>query len=210
MNIAKKYTSGIALLFFLVILPIGSYIYLWTGLNYYKVNKAEYTKKGVLADFSATALNTNKQLTRDDLLGNTFVLSFFDAKGAESAKLVKEMTLIQEQFQNRKDVKHLTFLSDSLNAANKALLSAAEPIKDKWYILEGNSETSARMKEEFKLTEVMDHYSPEFVLVDDSLNVRGYYNVLNERQRNKLIVHLSMVMPRVKKEEVLFKREKEK
>jgi|GEM_PF-4055265 len=210
MKIAKKYFQGIALFFFLIILPIGSYMYLLTGLDFYKENRAEYAKKGMMPEFSAKSLYSNTQLTRNDLLGHTFIFSFFDAKAPESDSLVKQMALVQEQFKNRKDIKHVTFLSDSLTAANKKLFEEAQPIKNKWHVLEGDSTTSSFMKSQFKLADIKDNYSPEFILVDDSLNIRGYYNVLNETRRNKLIIHLSMIMPLQKREEIVFKREKEK
>lgn len=210
MNFAKKYTSGLALFFFLIILPIGSYFYLLTGLNFYKENKAEYAIKGSIPEFSATTTSSNQPLTNKDLMGHTFILSFFDGKAKESEQLAEIMGLVQDQFKNREDIKHITFLSDSLNTANQQLIEKAQPIKNKWLFLNGNEQTSAMMKSKFKFNEVTDHYSPEFVLVDDSLNVRGYYKVAEELQRNKLIVHLSMVMPRKKKEEVVFRREKEK
>jgi len=164
MNFIKKYFQGIVLTFFLLGLPIGSYYYLFTGIDYYRTNKAEYQKKGVVPEYTKKDLLTNKEITNESLNGNTHIVSFFDARAPQSKELLGVMSIIQDQFQKRKDIKFIT----------------------------------------------SDHYSPEFVLVDDSLNIRGYYNVMDKEQVKKLIIHLTMVMPRKKKEEVVFRREKEK
>ena len=52
----------------------------------------------------------------------------------------------------------------------------------------------------------LDH----FVLVDDSLRVRKYYLGTNKDSVDLLIRHLSMVMPKEKKKEIVYDPEKEK
>jgi len=48
------------------------------------------------------------------------------------------------------------------------------------------------------------------VLLDDSLRVRKYYPAIHADSIELLIRHMAMIMPKEKKREIGFEREKEK
>ena len=51
---------------------------------------------------------------------------------------------------------------------------------------------------------------PYFVLIDNELTIRNYYNINEEASMNRLVEHLAIILPRERREKAEHRPEKEK
>ncbi len=200
-----------ALFFFLIILPFGSFLYLTSGTSFYREHMAQLEIKGQSPDFKLTS-HKGKVMTQDSLLGRVHVVSYLNQTAAQPSQfLTRQLKRVQEQFKNRNDVGILTYTSEEFSADQTNWIIKQRAINNFWHFLNDSPEnTKTRLTEGYKFPKIENNYSPNFVLMDDSLKVRGYYDGMDSMDVNKMIVHITLIMPRAPKEEIVFKREQEK
>ena len=213
MSTFKKIRSPLIVILLLAVLPIGSYYYLHTGLNYYKENMQMLDKKGELAEFSLEDRN-GKTVTKDSLFGYASIFGVLDNPCKEDCqKRIHQLVRIQEQFYKTGTVKlnSIMPIPISENPEIPAPMNWESEVKPKtWNLLFGQSDEVKTMKWNLVPGQEAALSPNKFVLVDDSLNIRNYYDATDSVSVDLLIRHMAMIMPKKKKAKVVLEREKEK
>ncbi len=218
------------LVFFIVFMPLGSWYYLQSGFDYHEDLMSELRDYGKLPEFSLLTQH-NDTLVDADLHGKFIVANFYNDESPSTALSMDYSRKILGQFKSQKD---LIFLFHSLNPGiqNDSLLAAFAQKEDlldrRAYFLSGDEAQMTRLlvsaykmplldeiKEdgsisfESNVNSLPDDY-PFFVLIDTSLTIRNYYNINDEASINRLVEHLSIILPREKKSKAELRPQKEK
>ncbi len=205
--------TTLILTFFLAGLPLGSFFYLKSGLNFFRENMSNLEPKGTALNFTATDQNGNT-LSLEDMKGKVYLTSFFDTECGEACdKTASQLLRIQEQFKNRADIFILSHsLKPAQDSTEKLKAYAEEKLANskRWFFLNGDERQIAQMAasggEDFKNIPVHQ----KLMLVDDSLRVRNFYDVHNEESFLEMARHIAYVMPRIPEKEIKYRPEKEK
>ncbi|MEM7102645.1 MAG: SCO family protein [Bacteroidota bacterium] len=178
------------------------------------MNLALLEPKSEIPTFKVVA-HTGDTLSNDRIIGNASVISFFNTEciGSCEDKLAN-LERVQQQFFKTDRVRLITITTNPDADSLSVISDFAEkwkPVEGVWHF--GNMKEKALtdnfVKQVFAGYQAgpsMDH----FVLVDDSLRIRKYYIGTNKDSVDLMIRHLSMVMPREKKREIVYDPEKEK
>jgi protein SCO1 len=205
-KIIKRIGTIVALSFFLVGLPLGSWYYLQQGYNYNLSVKEKMKPKGEVPNFSFTDQNGNT-FTKDSLKGKLFIADFFFASCPnECLIMAKHLQVVQEAFADNENVVIVSFSTDPYHDSIPVLKQYAEnlgALPNQWYFLRGAQEEIFDLaKKGFKLPASLGDndkdivHSPYFVVVDDKGQIRNYYDGTNEVEVNVMVANISMIMPR--------------
>lgn len=215
----KKIIQNIGLALLLIGLPATSWWFLSSGYNFFKTQMAELGDYGKVPAFEFYSQNGDT-LTEADLKGKIVVSDFIFTRCAmECAEMSTQMARVQDAFKDNPDVMILSHTVDPDYDTPEVLKEYSKKFgatKDKWYFLTGDrTELYKQAREGYKLAadegdskEDFIH-SPHFVLIDTSSTIRNYYDGTDSMQVNRMIVHISMIMPRKKEAEVKYKPENE-
>jgi hypothetical protein len=174
----------IIILLVIIGFPAMSWIYLKSGLKW-RVSAQDATeKKSVLADFTLLG-GDSIRMTPADLLGTYYVVGR-PADDISIAHLVK----IHEQFHARPDFHILMIVQDSL------VSQPVDTIGTRTRCILGCEKLETLLFE--------DNYTA--AIVDDSLYVRGRYDLTSLEQMRKMVEHLAVVLPIEKREKIELKR----
>lgn len=196
----------LALSFFLIGLPFGSWYYLNSGLDYNLSVKEKMKAKGEIPAFSFTDQD-GQIITNDSLKGRLYVADFFFASCPnECLEMAKNLQDVQEAFKDHPKVILVSFSTDPYNDSTAVLKKYAESLDAlpyQWYFLRGEQEKIFKLaKEGFKLpADVNDNdsdiiHSPYFAVIDEAGQIRAYYDGTNEAEVNTMIANISMIMTR--------------
>ena len=212
-----------ALLLFLVGLPLGSWYYLQAGFDYHKELMAELQNYGRIPEFSLVDQNGDT-LNREDLAEKTVIVSFFN----EEKTTMQHIQKYHSQFHDRNDV---LFVAHSLKPRSesnlKSILSDYDLNNDQTILLTGEKDELLKvLGKGYQVPDInkrgedmiiprndalsMPDEYPYFILVDNSGTIRNYYAVNDEKSMTRLIEHLALILPRKSEEEAVLKRETEK
>ncbi len=219
----NRILSILALILFIIVLPLGSWYYLNSGLNYYKKLMGELKDYGELPAFTLT--NQNGQVfTKADLKGKVVIADFFFTHCPTICpKMTSQMKRLYEQFDDRADIVFLSHTvdpkRDSVSVLQAYMQAHEIPLDDQWYFLTGNQDSIfALARKGYQLPtdegaagdgEDFLH-SPYFALLDTTLTIRNYYDGTDSTRVNRLVEHIAMLMPRDPKKEIKYKPEIEK
>lgn len=210
MKTQSKLVSGIFLVILFVVLPGMSYFYLQTGIEYHRARKAELSDLGQVQtteffDHSGETFSTK------DMKGKMSVLGFFSPNCGDSCDvMIERFQLLQEQFGHYD--KLLLLAHDTESDSISTLENAREEAKaqeEMWYWLSAKDSTYNSYINSYDV-DIKDGYGNQFALVDSNLTILRYYDIFDDNEINRLIVHLAKFAPRPIKEGIRFKREKEK
>lgn len=210
-NNSSKILSGVLLVAFFIVLPGVSYFYLQTGLDYHKERKAELDSLGQMPAM-IFADHLGDTLTTADLKGNMSVLGFFSSDCGDSCQLLMErFQFIQNQFFDYNKLMLLSCGKDSIETLQKKLkLLKANEDASKWSWLTSNDDEKYNaFADNFEIN-YQDGFASQVALVDTSLTIRRYYDMQNDNDMNRLIIHLAKFAPRPRGKVIQFAREKEK
>ncbi len=208
----KRIWTILALSFFLIVLPLGSWYYLQLGYNYNKGVMKKLAPKGKIPNFSFTDQNGDV-ITNDSLKGKLYIADFFFASCPnECLQMAKNLQKVQDAFKDNSKVVIVSFSTDPYNDTTEVLKRYAEnlgALPNQWYFLRGAQEKVFKLaKEGFKLpADIKDNpsdiiHSPYFVVVDAKGQIRNYYDGTDETEVNVMITNVSMIMPREKDAEI--------
>ncbi len=202
----KTIAQPLMLIFAFVLLPFGSFLYLRYGLDYYIDRLDELGDLGQAPDF--TLMNQEGDtISLEDLKGKMSVVGYFSADcGVPCDSFSQAFHRIQAAFPDNYRINLLTYFSDSSNAA----LVDNREMGSKWHWLKGEEAALKTMFENDYKMNLLDGYSNQFALVDSSHTIRRLYDAMDINEVNRLVVHLAMAAPRPPKQDVKFKRQKEK
>ncbi|MEM0993349.1 MAG: hypothetical protein AAF847_16280 [Bacteroidota bacterium] len=201
MNI-RKIIQFIALGLMLVILPLGSWVYLRKGYNERKEALDQLSKYEVaLPDFRLSAQD-GKNVSKNSLKGAFAVLGKVD-KFSKDDPVIQASEGLFEEFGSSLKMSLLTHVTvyDST-----AIVDYLEEIRtdtvSKWHFLQGTPDFDDIFK---------DHSSNHLALIDTFGVVRNYYDATSETEIADMAKHMAMfVMPLLRKGDLVYKREEEK
>ncbi len=214
----NKILQTIALLLFLVGLPLGSWYYLQRGLDYRLDAMEELKTYGEAPDFELTTAD-DSLLTKGDLRGKLVVAAFLTTAEKERPDRYGEvLSKLLDQFGEGNNFKMLVHGTDTLADTPRALLRFAATHRltdeDVCHFLPPELPAFEKLaREGYRLpldagTELRDN--PYLALADSSLTIRNYYDITEESQVRRLVEHIAMIIPRAPERDLVFKREKEK
>lgn len=218
-NLSKRILTIIALSFFLIGLPLGSWYYLNSGFNYYKGVMGKLEPKGTIPAFSFTDQN-NSVINNDSLKGKLYIADFFFASCPnECLEMAKNLQIVQDAFKDNEYVVIVSFSTDPLNDSTAALKQYAKglgALNYKWYFLRGEQEEVFKLaKKGFKLpadtndNEADITHSPYFAVVDAKGQIRNYYDGTDVVKVKTMIANISLIMPRKPESEVKIQKKNE-
>jgi cytochrome oxidase Cu insertion factor (SCO1/SenC/PrrC family) len=205
----------IALFLMLICLPAVSWYYLRSGLDYRIATMEELQELGELSGFEIK-IDSQNVFKPSDLKGNVIVAAFIKPQdSALGEQFGGTLQKLRDQF---KDTERVKFLLHDL-AGNQGNLSqfADQYLLSNQENVQLLSSTSAQMaalaKDNYRLPEATQENlseNPYLVLVDTSSVIRNYYDVRELAQVQKLVGHITHIMPPTPKKDIILKREKEK
>lgn len=162
-----------------------------------------------IGDF--TLLNQyGESMTLEKVKGKVFVAEyFFTTCGTICPKMTEQMTRVQEQFRGNDDVKILSFTVNPDYDTVQVLLEYAQKYgaeKDQWHFLTGSKEELYRLARKsffvLKPAEAINLgdagsdfiHTNNFVLVDQQLRIRGYYDGTSISEVNELMEDIELLL----------------
>jgi protein SCO1 len=162
-----------------------------------------------IGDF--TLLNQyGESITLEKVKGKVFVAEyFFTTCGTICPKMTEQMTRVQERFRGNDDVKILSFTVNPDYDTVQVLLEYAQKYgaeKDQWHFLTGSKEELYRLARKsffvLKPAEAMNLgdagsdfiHTNNFVLVDQQLRIRGYYDGTSISEVNELMEDIELLL----------------
>lgn len=142
-------------------------------------------------------------ITTDDIKGNVFVAEyFFTTCGTICPVMTEQMTRVQHRFKNNSTLKILSFTVDPDYDNVPVLKEYAKKYgaqKNQWHFLTGTKEELYKLARKsffvLKPAEAMNLgdagsdfiHTNNFVLVDQKLRIRGYYDGTNQEEVSQLM-----------------------
>ncbi len=227
----KVYIRNTALLMLIFVMPLVSWYYLSSGLNYQKEARAELKEYVTFPKFDfQTQYGTN--LIQDSLKGKISVVHFFSMQDKNLDQTLEKLSLIYDQFKERRDVLFINFCLDEEVPENFSFRTYGvdKKLNDlvQCFFLQRNDPTIRNMllqniktpiavkenpTDEFQLqaTNLPKGESyPFLLLVDEHQKVRNYYHIEKDPSMGRLVEHMAMILPREKKEGAKLVRTREK
>lgn len=211
----RRILQALALLLFLVVLPLGSWFYLRNGLDYRKKALEELGEHGTIPPFELLTYKRDT-LSREQLEGKLVVASFIDFSDEEQTRRTGAyLNKLHKQFDERPD---LLFLQHVLNAPGTDRIQSFElqhrlDDQDQCLFLvgeDGNMEKRVRTLYSMPVADAPAPLNTQLVLADTSLTIRRYYDLRKEEEIKRMVEHIAIILPRIEERDLVFKRETEK
>jgi protein SCO1 len=162
-----------------------------------------------IGDF--TLLNQyGESITLEKVKGKVFVAEyFFTTCGTICPKMTEQMTRVQERFRGNDEVKILSFTVNPDYDTVQVLLEYAQKYgveKDQWHFLTGSKEELYRLARKsffvLKPAEAINLgdagsdfiHTNNFILVDQQLRIRGYYDGTSISEVNELMEDIELLL----------------
>ncbi len=206
-----------------VVFPLGSWYYLNSGYNYFKNSYQELKDYGQIPAFELTN-QYGEKITETDLDKQVVIADFiFTRCGSICPKMTVQMQRLYEVFKENPNVTFLSYSVDPEHDDVAVLKQYADAYGVEegtaWYFLTGDKKTIHQLgRKGYKLPtddgmagdgEDFLH-SNQFVLADTSGMIRNYYDGTDPKAVERLVEHLSFIVPKPAKADFEFKPEKEK
>ena len=213
---------------FIVFMPLGSWYYLQSGFDYHEKLMSELKDYGELEQFDLVTQDADT-LRKLDLQGKIMIANFF-TEGTPSANTAMDYSRrILGQFKSQKDLIFLFHSMNSVDAAKlKSIAEKEELIDKRAYFLSGDEKIMSNLLVEGYRVPMLENRTkrdsitfkndlsslpkdyPYFVLIDESLKIRNYYDINDKASMNSLVEHLAIILPREKKSKAELRPKKEK
>ena len=204
--------AGLFLL--LVVLPLGSWFYLQTGLDYRMQAFEELHDIAPLPAFHLQ--NYNDSLIRMERFEDQLLIGhFFNEESRET--YIETLVKLHDQFDERTDVYFLAFQSDTSAAARSSLagLLAQKGVKDtaQVFVLSGTNNDLSTLAGQMKLPleeRGIELGSNSLLFFADSAMVRGFYDMRQEEELKRLLKHLTLNLHPTAEADIIYDPETEK
>ncbi len=189
---------AIAILIFLVlfVLPAGALYFLNAGKNFRQDYLKDLSDMGKVAAFNLPNQD-NLPVNPDMLKGKVSIVHFLSGNPAEAKEKVGRISKLHQSFDDTDDVVFLTFMpADSATSLRDEAARLGIVDNQQWYLIgaeKGNLEKIAQQG--FKLKDPFN----SIALVDTTLTIRNQYNINENEEMGRLVVHISMIIPKQKK-----------
>jgi hypothetical protein len=188
---SRKFLVTIVLILFL--LPIGSWYYLQSGLDWRKEAQAIMSGSTVFPTFDYSN-DTGMKFTPEVLDEHVTLVSFVPCSGGEEQiKLIED---IYNQFADSKKANIILFDSCQSNVNGFSHTS-----QKNWYQIPCSAlpEICAQLSAEWTK-------GTAFALVDRKHIIRSYYPAQSAEEKRLLVEHMALLLPRERQEKVELKR----
>lgn len=219
---SKKKSKGllqiIGLLFFLVILPGGSWYYLSRGLDYRMSTLEELKEIGPIPVFGTIHHNGNA-LSEELFEEKMVVSSFLDLKQNPAADdFGTLLNKLHDQFDAREEVLFFTYIlgekADSTGMLDNFIQKyELQDTAQCFFLLADDQLIRQQAIDAYKLplTEGQNLENQTLMVYTDRKGIiRSYYDIQKEDRQKRLVEHIAMLLPKKKDRELVFKRETEK
>lgn len=228
---SNKVVMALGLLFFLVILPGGSWYYLQQGLDYQKDLRAELSEYGQVPTFQ---LQDTKGMLQDSSLFSEkiAVVAFVTPEVLINPKQMEILSRLYDQFDKKDEsriiVYGLNWPDDKINSFKSLGEKYKMDDAEKCFFLNGENEVVQQIiNQGFKTPavnpdktgrpfamvsaegKVIDNY-PFFVLVNTDREIINYYDYRKEARIKTMVEHIAISIPLEKRPKPKLKREQEK
>jgi hypothetical protein len=196
----RKIIQFVALGLLLIILPVGSLLYLRSGY-FERYNALQELKDyGKLPSFQLQTFEYG--MTNQTLKGRYVVLGVIDSFD-EKHPIINQAQKLFVQFGDSKEIAICTYVKNMDSLAVAAFV--AQTVKDTashWYFLSGTP----------VFEKMFADYQPHYLaLIDTSSTIRNYYNADQDEAIGNMAKHIAMfVAPLKRRAELIFKRTEEK
>lgn len=203
----RNYIIATIVITVLLGLPLGSYWYLHSGLEYQKAALSELDSLGVLPALELPDQNS-RRVDSSLTAGKVILASFFDLNDSKTGSRLNNMKAIHAQFDNRKDVLFFSFYTGEQSEAPEALAARLD-IKDsdQWKLLYLPGAEFTNMLQAFALSNETRH---NISLVDIRGTVRKAYDSDDNKAMGRLIEHTAMLIPARESRKAELRRQQEK
>jgi hypothetical protein len=210
-GIFGRIASILALTFFLIVLPLGSYIYLKKGYEYQKEAMKDLRKEQRLTDIAGLRL-LNGQMPELEI-GESFYLIGLLPTSADPEKYANVLKKLHAQFDIPENLELWTLFANGDSAQVAAFQEEYElPVDTAQLVYWGSSQESfdrfiaqmALIPEE--KSELKDGL---IVLLDDSLYIRQAYPYTDEQVLQRLVERTAILLPERQKPKPELRREAE-
>lgn len=200
------------LLLLLVGLPMGSWYYLQSGLEYRQTALAELREDGEIPDFSLQTYK-DEPFGNENIAGRLVVASFIDFTNESLATTFGEtLAKLHDQFDARNEVAFLMHIMDTTaTVAQIESFAKQYELEDQrqCYFLKGDPAIFKTLAHNgYKMPDDGDAM-PYFALADTSSTVRRQYDVRQPEEIKRLVEHIAMILPRSEGRTVSINRDSE-
>ncbi len=216
----KAYIQSAGLLFILLVLPLGSWYYLSSGLNYQRSARAELKDYGKVPVFNFADQNGNI-ITQDSLKDRLVLASFFRSNSTANKARFDVLKALHEQFDDRQMVWFIQYLlprNDGQNVDSKTFMKENEfrDLGQIFYLQGEGQQVMEVLSKGYKMPvaglakneEGMISFEPNFpnsledypylVLIGKKGIVHSYCDYRDKAQVKRLVEHMALAMPREK------------
>jgi len=201
----KKIIQYAALGLLLIVFPVGSYLWMKSGFNQQVKHLKNLEPKGEVPAFSFLT-TTGDSLLPETVQGSPHAVHFFsDDKLA--LELLHQISL---QFKD-KDVHVISYLPEA-NYDYTSILKKydieVDRKKSNWHFVappEGMNQAQL-----YNMYQLSEKDKDKLLIVGKDLNIRNYYDINKNESDDLMIHHMALMLPRDKKKEIGFERDKEK
>jgi hypothetical protein len=214
----RQILQALAMLLFLVALPLGSWYYLSTGLNYRREILGDLSDHGRIPAF-VLSTDTEDTLRREDLEGKLVVASFFGMAGDSLPHIYgAHLEKLHDQFDDRDDIVFLQHVvvgdtSSFEQARSFAVNYGLYDPGQSYFLFDEPAAVERLAREGYRLPAENGAalaQNPYIALADTALTIRRYYDVRRLEDVQRLVEHIALLLPREKEEDPVLKREKER
>ncbi len=202
---------GLSLL--LIALPLGSWYYLQTGLDYRLQAFQELQDIAPLPAFEME--NFDDSIVRFERFEDQLVVGHFFNERNEAA-FAENLAKLHEQFDERSDIYFLAFRNEgatSAAAARQLLKETGTLDEDQVFMPAAEEATLRRMAERIQLpleengASLMDN---SLLFFADSAMVRGFYDLQKPEDMRRLIKHITLNLHPTEEADIIYDPETEK
>lgn len=177
----KNYWASTIAFLLLIVLPAGSYLYLKKGFSYRKQSIVEMTPIDSL-DWSV--YTTRHGLGQDGDLMEKIVIAVFIKNTPDLKDKAPTIKALHDQFGARQEVKFAL-----VNSGDAGVTHFTErEILDDIYVLDGYRDQQVHQE--------------NLTLIDQQGRVRGYYNINERTEMQKLVRHIAVLLPLEQKQKL--------
>jgi len=210
-GIFGRIASILALTFFLVVLPVGSYIYLKKGYEYQKEAMKDLRKEQRLTNLAGLNL-LDGQMPKMEI-GESFYLLGLLPTSADPEKYASVLKKLHEQFDIPENIELWTLFADGDSSQVAAFQRNYDlPVDTAQLLYWGsNQENFNRFVEQIALVpeEKARLKDGLIVLLDDSLYIRQAYSYMDEQILQRLVERTAILLPERDKPKPELRREAE-
>ncbi len=211
-SIWRRIGIPLAVLFILVVLPLGSLLYLKQGFDYRKQALDELAADyGTMPDFSEYQVLSGSLL--DVPRGNLHLVGWIDsAHQRERGIYGSTLSKLYEQFGNSSKMQFITLQLASVDQQQTDQYIRQHQLLDslkvaKMAFLQLDETSYYRSAKAFELplsAEDAPGTEPLVALVDSALTIRGHYNLREDDQIRLLIKHMATILPAPPELDIIF------